>query len=139
MQAIVRLQLQTLKAEFPSYEFMQSMQVLRLERSSMPTAASVAKLSESVHMRRLAANCNVKLDDLKAEFMDHFLMAMRELRRDPSLDNFGAWRTALSRTRAAGRHPQTTLIQVLMRFGACIGCTTPGAEQPAENASTTSQ
>ena len=88
MQAIVRLQLQTLKAEFPSYEFMQSMQVLRLERSSMPTAASVAKLSESVHMRRLAANCNVKLDDLKAEFMDHFLMAMRELRRDPSLDIF---------------------------------------------------
>ena len=139
MQAIVRLQLQTLKAEFPSYEFLQNLRVFHLERSSTPSAENVAKMAQSIDMVRLASSCKGKLVDLQAQFLDHFLMAMREFKLKPGISSFEAWKQALARTRATGRHPQAALIEVLMRYGACIGCTTPGAEQLPASVSITCQ
>eukprot|EP00969_Alexandrium_andersonii_P299745 13251329-Alexandrium_andersonii.AAC.1 len=90
MRAITRLQLQTLEAEFPSFSVIHKFSVFTFdaENGAAPGNADRARQrAESEHLLGLAQQMGVDNKDLKAAYLDHYLLAYKISRENPDLPN----------------------------------------------------
>ena len=133
MKNWVHLAKSVIRAEFPSFEILQSFSVLHMKSSKLHGAADDADASKHIanSLGRFAKLLGLSRDHLIAEYADHKPIAQRIFAQG-GMDTFGAWKKALLQTSKTKRcreaHPSASLRAVLIRF-AVYGGSTSGVER----------
>ncbi|CAE7345070.1 unnamed protein product [Symbiodinium natans] len=125
MQAFVVLAVQTVRAEFPSFEPLQCFGIFALrERSLVGDVAS--------KLERVAMFCSVDASALRSKYQHFLTKAVSYYRSQASCSSFDAWRhVMLQEARAKGRSMESLapeLFRAVAQLGAFTGCTTSCVE-----------
>ena len=149
LQAWVRLALETMNVEFPSWGLLVSFQVFDLGPAAAATVDTVTRgitgitgtgitgitgmaNGQAEAFQRLAQAFDVDAARLQEQYNDVLPMAL-QLRRTTRTGNIACWREVLSRISryavAKRRHPLDALLPVFLRYSVFCGCTTSGIEQ----------
>ena len=92
MPCWVKLDIASVRAEFPHWELLQAYQVFHID--AQHTRNTVLQLSDSFD--RLGSACSVSSADLKTQYVDHLAIATQEVQAGSSCPH--AWATAVRRT-----------------------------------------
>ena len=132
MSCWVRMCLEVIKAEYPSFSLFSSFSIFHL-----PDQAKILEVTPDEalkdRLQRLATFFTVDPDELESEYLNIYHLSVTSKSSRPNLTNFEAWGAAVSRIQTARRetrqHHSTAHLLPVLHAWLGWSCTTSGVEQ----------